>query len=277
MTSDVRAAAITLGALLEVDPKSELIDPLAAGLKAARKDTGEWGTTQENVWSLVALAQYAKRVTPGVTTATVTVGGKVVSKRTIKGGDVVSLRVPLGGVSGDDVQVAVDHAAHVSVRAALARVDDGKAQSNGYTVERTYLDASGGAMGKVKAGDIVTVQLVVNASDMHKWIALVDPLPAGFEALEAKLASGGADAMPSVTKDNSDPWGRWDVLWDHQDMHDDRVEWFADVMRSGRYTVTYRARATIAGTFFAAPAHVEAMYAPEVNGRSESTVVTVEK
>jgi uncharacterized protein YfaS (alpha-2-macroglobulin family) len=191
---------------------------------------------------------------------------------------VTSLRVPLANVSGDDVQVAVDHAAHVSVRAALARVDDGKAQNNGYTVERTYLDSNGGALAKVKAGDIVTVQLVVNAKDMHKWIALVDRLPAGFEPLEAKLASGGADADPAP-KAARDPWGsRWaDVLWDHQDMRDDRVEWFADVMRPGRYTVTYRARATIAGTFFAAPAHVEAMYAPEVNGRSESTVVTVEK
>jgi uncharacterized protein YfaS (alpha-2-macroglobulin family) len=279
MTSDVRAAAITLAALLEVDPKSELIDPLAAGLKQARLGSGEWGTTQENVWSLVALAQYAKRVTPGTTTATVTVGGKVVAKRVIRGGDIAVVRVPLGGVGGDDVQVAVDHAAHVGVRATLARVDDGKPLSHGYTVDREYLDAkSASPIDHVRAGDIVTVKLTIHADAAHKWIALVDPMPAGFEALDAKLATGGDDAAARDDQPKN-PWARYwgtGVLWDHQDMHDDRVAWFADFMQQGVYTVTYRARATIAGTFAAAPAHIEAMYQPGVNGRSEAKVVTVE-
>jgi uncharacterized protein YfaS (alpha-2-macroglobulin family) len=60
-------------------------------------------------------------------------------------------------------------------------------------------------------------------------------------------------------------------------MRDDRVAWFADSMAAGMYTVTYRARATIAGTFTAAPAHAEAMYSPEDKGRSDAAVVTVEK
>jgi uncharacterized protein YfaS (alpha-2-macroglobulin family) len=34
-------------------------------------------------------------------------------------------------------------------------------------------------------------------------------------------------------------------------------------------------RATTAGTFYAAGARVEAMYAPEVNGRSAGTTITV--
>src|SRR5262249_3787561 len=36
MTSDIRATAMTLAALLEVDPTSPMVDKLAAGLKAGR-------------------------------------------------------------------------------------------------------------------------------------------------------------------------------------------------------------------------------------------------
>src|SRR6185295_1748280 len=80
MTSDVRATAMTLAALLEVDPKSPLIDPLVAGLKAERTKVGTWVSTQENLWSLIALADYGRRAAVGDTTATVTIDGKQVYK-----------------------------------------------------------------------------------------------------------------------------------------------------------------------------------------------------
>ncbi|MBA3503204.1 MAG: hypothetical protein H0T65_22780, partial [Deltaproteobacteria bacterium] len=50
MTSDVRATAMTLAALLEVNPQSALIEPLVAGLKAERDHQGRWHSTQENLW-----------------------------------------------------------------------------------------------------------------------------------------------------------------------------------------------------------------------------------
>src|SRR5207244_1486676 len=65
MTSDVRATAMTLAALLEVDPASKMIDPLVAGLKAERTKVGTWVSTQENLWSLVALAEYGRRSSIG--------------------------------------------------------------------------------------------------------------------------------------------------------------------------------------------------------------------
>jgi uncharacterized protein YfaS (alpha-2-macroglobulin family) len=43
------------------------------------------------------------------------------------------------------------------------------------------------------------------------------------------------------------------VTWDHQNLRDDRVEWFADHMVAGHYELTYQARATIDGRFTAAP------------------------
>ena len=45
----------------------------------------------------------------------------------------------------------------------------------------------------------------------------------------------------------------------------------------GTYTLTYQVRATIAGTFTALPAHVEAMYQPDIRGRSDQAVITIAK
>jgi len=277
MTSDVRATAMTIAALLEVDPSSNLIDPLVAGLKSERNLHGTWVSTQENVWSLVALAQYAKRATGGDTTATVTAGGKLVSKKKIIGSEISMVRVPLSKLDGA-IKVAVDHGAHVSLRVTEARVDGGAAESHGYSLTRTYTDEHGATLTQVKAGDLVTVKLSITAKDTHKWIALVDRLPAGFEPVNPKLASGNA-ADPDKDKP-ADPWshGRWQsVDWDHQDMRDDRVAWFADHMNAGTYELSYQARATIAGTFTALPAQIEAMYQPDIRGRSDQAVITIAK
>jgi uncharacterized protein YfaS (alpha-2-macroglobulin family) len=279
MTSDVRATAMTLAALLEVDPSSNLIDPLVMGLKSARNETGTWVSTQENVWSLVALAQYAKRVQGGDTTAVVTAGGKVVSKKKIIGSEISMVKIPLSKLDGH-VKIAVDHGAHVAMRVTEAKVDGGAAESHGFSIKRTYTDEHGAPLAHVKAGDLVTVKLEITADEQHKWLALVDRLPAGFEPLNPKLASGGA-TTDEKDKPN-DPWAsyryRWvDVVWDHQDMRDDRVAWFADHMGKGTYELTYQVRATIAGTFTALPAQIEAMYQPDIRGRSDQAVVTIAK
>ncbi|MGE0400680.1 MAG: alpha-2-macroglobulin [Kofleriaceae bacterium] len=274
MTSDVRATAMTLAALLEVNPTSALIGPLVQGLKSERTKVGTWVSTQENLWSLVALAEYGRRGAQGSTTTTVTVGGKRVMKQKITGAQVTSVKVPLSATSGDDIAVTTDNGGVVSVRVVEARVDPGMAMSNGFTITRKYMDASGAEKTSFKAGDLVRVELSIVAAQDRKWIALVDPIPAGFEILNPKLASGaGGTATPTNTR------GAWwnSMTWDHQEMRDDRMLWFADDMRSGNYTLAYQARATIDGTFNVLPATIEAMYAPDVRGRTGTATVTIAK
>ena len=214
MTSDVRATAMTLAALLEVDPTSTVIDPLVAGLKDSRGKTGTWISTQENLWSLVALAEYGRRAANGTTTATITVGGKQVFKKKISGAEIASVKVPLGGTTGDDVSIKVTDGAYVGVRVTEARVDAGTAVSNGYTITRSYRDAKGAPQTSFKAGDLVTVRLEITAANERKWVALVDPIPADFEVVNPKLAAGGQttptapnSAQPSRRTRSSAPAG----------------------------------------------------------------------
>lgn len=280
MTSDVRATAMTLAALLDVDPSSKAIEPLSAGLKAARGKAGEWGSTQENLWSLVALADYGRRrASTGATTAEVKLGGKVVFKQRLAGGEIASLHLPLGRTSRDDLQVTVDDTAHLGVRVEEARVDAGAASSHGFDVTRTYTDATGAPKTSFAAGDLVTVKLAITAAADRRWVALVDPLPAGFEIVNPKLAAGGKSLQAPAT--GNDPWAQrrqawWnEITWVHQDLRDDRVQWFADAVRAGKYELSYQARATIGGTFAVMPATIEAMYAPDVRGRTAQTSITV--
>lgn len=81
---------------------------------------------------------------------------------------------------------------------------------------------------------------------------------------------GGAAVEAGARRD----W--WEeITWDNQELRDDRVQWFADRLRQGRYVLTYQARATTDGTFLVLPAQAEAMYEPEINGRSAMTTFTV--
>lgn len=273
MSSDVRATAMTLAALLDVDPASPLIEPLAAGLKAARNGQGAWASTQDNLWSLVALAAYGKRATGGDAHVTVTAGGVAIAARTLAGRELATIRVPLRGLA-DDLAITATGGAHVSARVTEARVDAGAAASNGFTLTRSYLDAAGQPVAKAKAGDVITVKLAITASAAHRWVALVDPLPAGFEPMNPKLASGqDAGEAPA------DPWanGNWRTMitWTHQNLRDDRVEWFADAVGDGSYELTYQVRATIAGSFAAMPATIEAMYQPDLRARTPRTQLTI--
>jgi len=276
MNSDIRASAMTLAALLEADPKSKYIDPLARGIKSARDGAGDWVSTQETLWSLVALADYGRRVTDGETTVVITAGGKQVARRKIKGSEIASLKLPLTGLAGPNLEIAVDQGASISARVRESRIDPLVAVDKGFKVTRTYVDAAGKPASSFKAGDMVTVKLEVETPTARQWVALVDPIPAGFEVINPKLASGGAPNQPQPT---TDPWARrwgW-ITWDHQELRDDRVQWFADRMSAGSYQLTYQARATIDGTFSAMPTTIEAMYQPDIRGRTGRQTITVTK
>ena len=90
-------------------------------------------------------------------------------------------------------------------------------------------------------------------------------------------ASGEADraGQRANSGQSSLPWlygswaGGWWSPWEHKEIRDDRVVYFARVLWKGNYTATYVARATTAGTFVRPPAHAEEMYNPSLGGRSE--------
>jgi hypothetical protein len=127
---------------------------------------------------------------------------------------------------------------------------------------------------RIKAGARVRVRLTMVAPANRYHVALVDPLPAGFETLNPELALTGH--IPQDPDDQKDKW-RWAWRWfEHQNMRDERVEAFTSLLWEGVYNYSYVARATTPGVFVVPPSKAEEMYHPETFGRGATDRVVIE-
>jgi hypothetical protein len=142
----------------------------------------------------------------------------------------------------------------------------------GFVVRRTYsavdapADVSKLADGrwKIRLGAKVLVTVESSNTSLRSNVAMVDPLPAGFETVNEALAT----AERAVH-------GEGDERWDYTNLRDNRSEAFATSLREGSHRFSYTVRATTPGTFIAAPAKAEEMYNPETFGRSEGEIVEI--
>jgi alpha-2-macroglobulin len=160
-----------------------------------------------------------------------------------------------------------------------------KAADYGFAVERVYepiddpkdVTRDAGGMWHIRAGAKVRVRLTMTTTNRRYHVALVDPMPAGFEALNPELAVTGP--IPEDTKEadrNNRNWW-WSRNWfEHQNMRDERVEAFTSLLWEGVYNYSYVARATTPGQFIAPPAKAEEMYSPETFGRGQTDRVVIE-
>jgi len=117
---------------------------------------------------------------------------------------------------------------------------------------------------KIKLGAKVVVTIEATNTTTRHGVALVDPMPAGFEAVNTALATA-----ERAVKTESD-------YWEHENLRDNRAEAFSMELAAGTHRYAYTVRATTPGTFIAAPAKAEEMYAPETFGRSTGMKVVVE-
>ena len=264
MSSDVRSTAILLRALLLVDPNNAANAKLAASLLRSRQVGSMWESTQDNLYALVALAAYAKQNAGSPVEVTARLGGKLVlaKKRTAS---VASVTLPLDGVRPGTLVLDSAGSSFVSALLVRARRSDGnKAVAQGFSITRVYLDAKTDApIVSAKPGQLVRVRVTASSSTEHRYIALVDPLPAGLEPVNPKLTD-----QEDVRDHSGIDW--WRNRWVQTELRDDRAQAFADEIGPGDITLEYLARAAISGRFLAPPATVEEMYHPAVRGRTPS-------
>jgi uncharacterized protein YfaS (alpha-2-macroglobulin family) len=287
--STVRATAVVLEGLSRRRDDITFVAPLARWLVAARTK-GRWGTTHENAMALEALSAHFRALEPDVPhmTATVSLDATTVGQATFNGRSTAARPI--------DVSMA-NLVAHVgsaeSARLSIARKGTGRlyytarlqylapepheALERGFRVERSYelfmANERRPSTTFFRAGDLIRVSVVLTLRGEGRYLALTDPLPAGFEPLDGSLTTTSTDV--ELTS-NPPWWQQWRAgSFDHVEKHDNRVVAFATRLEAGRHEFSYLVRATTAGTFDAAGARVEAMYAPEVTGRSEAATVNV--
>jgi hypothetical protein len=309
MDSETRTSALVLRGLLAARPDHALGSKLAMGLLASRKG-GSWRNTQETAWSLLALDDYRKvqeKVSPNFT-AHVFLGENELFSAAFQGRslkqestkiDAAKLITGSGSPLAFDVQgqgklfyeARLRYAKKVLPREAIER---------GFFVKKLLRSVSPGALEEAlrvvpessvssfKGGDLVLVDLVIVTPSPREFVVLDDPLPAGFEAVDARLATTGksydvdrADE-PASDEDDDEP-GDDEVAKGTayrpsqflREIRDDRVLFFVDHLPAGMFRYRYLARATSIGAFVVPPAKAEEMYTPEVFGRTGSDVIRV--
>jgi hypothetical protein len=132
----------------------------------------------------------------------------------------------------------------------------------------------------VSAGDLIVVDLLFESAEPRDQVVVDDPLPAGLEALDYDLDTT-SKAKQSAENAGVDPrkavWlgTTYRTAPSRRQVKDDRVLTFFQHIEPGMYRITYLARATSIGTFVVPPTRIEAMYAPEVYGRTAASVLAV--
>ncbi len=264
--------------------------PLVAGLMQDRRH-GIWTGTQGNVWVLAALATYrlAFEASGAPVTATAHLGSAPLVRTTLSHGDPTHTRavpmpelraiVPPGRQARLTVASGGPGAVFYATRLRWQRpaatappLDHGIAISRRY--ERLVDGKPQAAATTFAAGDVVRVTITVRLPEARDFVAVTDILPAGFEAIDTTLAGAGHEAEAGERTAPSSV-GYWRSGFDHLQRYDDRVDLFATTLARGLHTVTYVARATTPGRFYAAPPRAELMYEPEVAGRDAGATITV--
>lgn len=295
-TSDRRTDAVVLDALISQTPESDLIPKVVAGILGNQR-AGHWNSAQDDAFVLVALHRYFERfeaATPAFVAqawlGTTYVAEQAFDGRTTTRATSLVPMAELVGV-GEGTQLVLRKVGagrlyyRLGLRYAPADLVQG-ARDEGFVVERSYaavndpFDVTRDADGtwRIRAGASVRVTVTMVADARRTHVALVDPLPAGLEAVNPALAVSQT-FTPAPEAEGASPvdaFTCWCWQWfEHQNLRDDRVEAYTSFLPGGTYEYTYVARATTPGTFVVPPAHAEELYAPEVFGRSTSTTVVV--
>jgi alpha-2-macroglobulin len=304
LDSHARTLAMVLRALLAADANHPLASRIARRLLALRRDGG-WRTTHEDAWSLLALADYRRlqeRTMPEIE-ARAFLGGTELAKEPFPRGAPREAKVLVatdalarrGGPLSFDVRGGGTLFYAASLKYATAALP-ARAADEGLFVQKfvravpaTELGAALKSIPKttasaVAAGELVLVDLLFESAEPRDHVVLDDPLPAGLEALDYDLdttSRAKSDAEDQAEDREQVPSKRawlgttYRYATSRREVRDDRVVTYFEHLEPGMYRVHYLARATSVGAFVAPPTRVEAMYAPEVYGRTAASTLTV--
>ena len=297
-SSNVRSTAITLSTLVRSTATDRAaIQPIVRWLMESR-EKGRWGNTQENAWALGALVDYYRKFeseTPDFV-ALAALGRDTLARSAFEGRSTTAIarEIPMRDLArrltpGTSQPLRFEKQGtgtlfyHARLRYAVNTLFQ-EGLDQGVLVERSYAPFKDGAAlpaaTRFNAGDLVLVTLKFTLTKERRYVAVTDPLPAGFEPVESWFATTASDlarAQDAQGEPDERPWRWW---WehggfDHIERHDDRVLMFATRLSEGGHEFSYIARATTAGTFRTAPAHAEEMYEPEVFGRTATATIEV--
>ncbi|HEY7982313.1 MAG TPA: alpha-2-macroglobulin family protein, partial [Candidatus Eremiobacteraceae bacterium] len=263
--------------------ETAVIDRMVRSLLALRRK-GSWANTYDDAQALNALIDYAQlEPEPPAFTATADLNGVQIASNTFNGyRDSVrdtyvatadlprgssDLQLRKGGTGTLHYVVSYTYRLHgpqPGAEAGLLISRDVRPVGKDGVVAHMGL-AKPPAATTLPAAQVYDVGLTIIADHPVNQVIIVDPLPAGMEAVDATFNTS--------PRTQSAQYGAWQI--DYQVIHHDRVVAFANYLAPGIYTMHYLLRTVTPGTYEWPGSQAFLEYAPEEFGRAASTTLTI--
>jgi len=295
--TDTSTTALVLDVLARLDPENRLAPNAVRWLMHARSGD-HWETTQETAWALIALTDWM--VASGELEGEYTWGARVngedlgrgaVTPDTVR--QVTEFRVAMADLLlGQTNRVEIARSAGPGVLYYTAHlhaflpVEEVTALNRGVIVGRSYERADCQEdcepISEARVGDVIRARLTIIAPHDLYYLIVEDPFPAGLEPIDVSLqTSSVVGTQPEAERvDVQQPWW-WDWWgWEwftDSDLRDEKLVLFATSLPAGTYEYTYLLQVGLAGEYRVLPAAAYEMYFPEVMGRADGMVFTVER
>lgn len=294
--SQTRSTSLVLAALLRHDPENPLAPNVVRWLMIARR-ADSWETTEETAWALTALSGWAEHTgeLKGDFDYTVRLNDNLLLQGSVDPSGVADaasahtadlIRAQANQLaferSAGDGRLYYTASLNVVLPAGQApAVDRGLVISRSYALESTEC---GGAdqplcppITSARVGDTLRVTVNVSTASERHFVVLEDLFPAGAEPIDTSLLTAPRTDEPIGLRTVQPDfwWGGW--WFGHQSVRDDRVRVVAETLPAGSYTYSYLLYLQTDGVFQVRPAQAYELYAPEVFGRSEGGVFTVDR
>jgi uncharacterized protein YfaS (alpha-2-macroglobulin family) len=263
--SEIRANAIMLNVLLDVNPDHPQV-PLI--LDYLSKNIDKAWSTQDRVWTFLAMGKAAKRASESDVKVEMVVDGKVVNTfgkgtSNFSANDFLGKKVTLRASGKGNTYFGWDTEG-IQVNGKITEED------NNMKVRRNYFDRFGAPItdNKFKQGDLVVCQIALTGGPRTvDNVAISDLIPAGFEIENPRLRTS-AD-LEWVDKKLTKLYPQY------VDIRDDRILLFTSAAPNKTYYYYYMMRVVNTGNYRLAPIGAEAMYDPNYRSYHGAGLVKV--
>lgn len=286
LSSDIRGTAMVIDALARAQPNA-LFAPQAVNWLMVARQASTWPSSHETAWSIFALTDWLVETQEleaaydwqlNVNTQAAADGSFSQTNITESVWESIPMNeLVVGDVNFFDFERGSGNGRlyyNMHLNAYLP-AESVAATSRGFTVQRTYYDATCDPetetclpIDSIAPGQQVRVQLTVIVPNNAVYALVTDPIPAGTEAIDPSLNTTSAALTSSTERtDETSLWGWW--YFNRTEFRDEEVRFYADYLPAGTYKYSYYLQANIPGEYQVMPAHAQQTYFPELFGRSD--------
>ena len=275
---------------------------LTRAITQSRGNRDHWENTQENVFCLNALIDYANmyEVENPAMKVSVAFDQNPIGKTSFKAKSDPSVTLSRAITEDDpgksaNIEITKEGKGRLYYSARIsydlkednaARINSGIEIRREYSVEREGSFVILKSPMDIKRGEIVKVDLFVSVPTVRHFVVVNDPVPGGLEPVNTDLATSSiidadkgkfkaAEGSWWYTFSNWSYYGRYFWSFYHKELRHDSARFYADYLPAGNYHLSYTAQAIAEGKFTVMPVHVEEMYDPDVYGKGLPATLNV--